>query len=193
MSGRADTVRKVLAGVAVLFLIGLVVVLSFDDRTSRPMPPNGDMLGMEPEQSFGEYRVHAESSLAAAPAGEGAFALVTFTGQLDPGEAAEVVEPVGRVNAMLISLAAPFPLPEPVAGETRADVFDRELGRIGHSLSGVGNVPAPEGLDAVIVWEEGDTLRSLAGQERVAAVEVLPPDAAWGRFGVRPVQLDQSA
>lgn len=193
MTGRADMIRKVLAVVAVLVLIGLVAVLSFDDRTSRPMPPNGDMLGMDPEQSFAQYRAHAEASLMAAPVEEQAFALVTFTGETTPEVAAGVLEPVGRVNAMLISLAAPFPLPEPVAGENRADVFDRELARISHSLSGVGDVPTPEGLDAVIIWENGQTLRTLAEEGNVATVEALPPDAAWGRFGVRPVQLDQSA
>ncbi len=189
MTDRPDTIRKVLAVLAVIALLVLLVVASFDDRTAKPMPPNGDMLGMDAGETLAEYRERAAGTLAAAPADEEAFALVTFTGPLAPVEAARVLAPVGRVNALIVDLASPFDLPEPVAGETRVDVFERQLGRIGDSLAGIGNVPTPEEFDAVVVWETGDVLREVAAAEPVAAVEVLPPDAAWGRFGVRPVQV----
>ncbi|WIM72229.1 hypothetical protein QP028_13390 [Corynebacterium suedekumii] len=74
-------------------------------------------------------------------------------------------------------------------GETRADVFDRELSRIGDSLAGIGDVPVPERIDAVVAHDAGDPLRAIATDDAVATVEVLPSDAAWGRFGVRPVQV----
>lgn len=189
---RADRIRTVVAVIAVVALAALLIVAVFDDRTAKPMPPNGDMLGMDAGESFDDYRQRAADSLAAAPADEEAFALVTFTDPLSPVEAEETLEPVERrVNAMIIELAAPFPLPEPIEGETRADVFQRELDRIGHSLSGIGNVPTPEHLDAVIVWDTGEVLRGVAADEDVATVEALPPDAAWGRFGVRPVDVER--
>ncbi|AGF72873.1 hypothetical protein [Corynebacterium halotolerans] len=191
MTDPADRIRKIVAVVAVVALAALLIVGIFDDRTAKPMPPNGDTLGMDAGESFDDYRRRAADSLAAAPADEEAFALVTFTDPLSPAEAEEVLEPVGRVNAMIIELASPFPLPEPVEGETRADVFHRELDRIAHSLSGVGNVPVPEHLDAVIIWDTGEVLRGVAEDEDVAAVEALPPDAAWGRFGVRPVEVER--
>lgn len=191
MKDRPDTIRRGLALLAVLVIVVLFIVALFDDRTAKPMPPNGDMLGMDTGESFEQYRERAAASLAAAPADDEVFALVTFTGPQTPTAAGELLEPVGRVNAMIVDLAPPYPLPEPVEGENRADVFERELGRIGDSLAGIGNVPTPDELDAVVVWDDGDVLRELAGEGEVAAVETLPPDAAWGRFGVRPVQVPE--
>lgn len=176
-------IGRVLAVLAAVALAGALVFAYVDDATHRPVAPQGDMLGTESGESFSSYVQRAGASLAEAD--ETAYALVTFAGPLDPAEAAAVLEPVDRVNAMIVALAAPFPLPEPVAGETRRDVFERELGRIADSLAGV---PSPERIDAVVVRDGGDVLRAVASQPQVAAVEVLPPDAAWGRFGVRPVE-----
>jgi len=83
----------------------------------------------------------------------------------------------------------PADRPEPIAGEDRADVFQRELDRIGASLAGIGNVPTPELIDAAVVRDNGEVLRTLSERERIATVETLPADAAWGRFGVRPVEI----
>ena len=44
-------------------------------------------------------------------------------------------------------------------------------------------------LGGVVVYSDADSLRSLAAHEGVLAVEPLPEDAAWGRIGVRPVEL----
>lgn len=175
--------------VAVLVALGVVVFAYNDDATDRPAAEiNGDMVGMDPEESFGEYRRRAAESLAAAPAEEEVFGLITFARPLTGPEADRVTDGLRRVNAMIIGMSAPYALPEPVAGETRTEVFDRQLDRIAGSLEGVGDVPAPERMTAVIAYDDGDALRTVAEDADVAAVETLPPDAAWGRFGVRPVQ-----
>ncbi|AGS35212.1 hypothetical protein B841_08695 [Corynebacterium maris DSM 45190] len=176
--------------VAVLVALGVVVFAYNDDATGRPVAEiNGDMLGMDPEESFGEYQRRAAESLAAAPAGEEVFGLITFTEPLASPEADRVTDGLRRVNAMIIGMSAPYGLPEPTAGETRTDVFDRQFSRIADSLEGVGDVPVPERMTAVIAYDDGEALRSVAEDADVAAVETLPPDAAWGRFGVRPVQV----
>lgn len=185
-----DTARKLLAAVCLIGLLGALVVLSFSDRTAKPMNINGDMLGQDVSESLPEYRDRAADSLAAAPAGEAGFGLITFTDPLPPAEAGTVLAELGRVNAMIMLSASPVPLPEPVAGETREDVFNRALERIDHSLAGIGDITAPREINSVIVWDDGATLREVAEQEQVFSVEVLPTDAAWGRFGVRPVDLD---
>lgn len=176
--------------VAVLVALGVVVFAYNDDATGRPVAEiNGDMLGMDPEESFGKYQRRAAESLAAAPAGEEVFGLITFTEPLASPEADRVTDGLRRVNAMIIGMSAPYGSPEPTAGETRTDVFDRQFSRIADSLEGVGDVPVPERMTAVIAYDDGEALRSVAEDADVAAVETLPPDAAWGRFGVRPVQV----
>ncbi|RSZ62763.1 hypothetical protein EAH68_09235 [Corynebacterium hylobatis] len=182
-------VQRILAIFAVVALAGVLIFAFFDDATHKPVAPQGDMLGMDSGESFGDYAARAEASLIDAPADQHAFVLLTFAQPLAPAEAADVLEPLGRVNAMIIALAAPFDLPEPIAGETREDVLQRQLDRIAHSLSGVGNVPVPEGIDAVVAYDTGDALREVAADPAIITAEVLPPDAAWGRFGVRPVSV----
>lgn len=185
--GQWELIRRIVAVLAAVAFAGFLVLAFLDDATSRPVAPNGDMLGTEAGESFEDYSARAAESLAAAT--DPAYALITFAEPLTPAEAAEVLEPLDRVNALVVALAPPFALPEPVDGETRADVFDRELGRIGDSLTGIGNVPVPERVDAVVAHDTGDTLRVVATDDAVDTIEVLPPDAAWGRFGVRPVQV----
>lgn len=187
---KVDTWRKIIAVVAILALIMVVLVLSQDDRTSRPMDPNGDLLGQDSSENLEQYLVRAEESLAAAPAEETAFALTTFTEPADPETAAAALAGVTRVSAMMLLSAAPISLPEPVAGMDRADVFNLHLDRVDHSLSGIGEVRAPREINSVVVWDTGESLRDLAETPEVLAVEVLPPDASWGRFGVRPVDVE---
>lgn len=181
-------IRRIVAVLAVVALAGALVLAFLDDATHRPVAPQGDMLGTQSGESFSAYAGRAERTLAEAD--EPAYALITFAEPLTPAGAEAALAGVDRVNAMIVALASPFALPEPVAGETRADVFRRELDRIAHSLAGVGDVPAPERIDAVVVRDTGDVLRSVARAPEIAAVEVLPPDAAWGRFGVRPVDVN---
>lgn len=180
-------IRRIVAILAVVALGGALVLAFLDDATHKPVAPQGDMLGTESGESFSAYVARADASLAAADGP--AYALVTFAQPVEPARAAEVLEQVGRVNAMIVASASPFPLPEPIAGETREDVFQRELDRIAYSLAGIGDVPVPERIDAVVVRDGGDVLRAVAARPEVVTVEVLPPDAAWGRFGVRPVDV----
>ena len=79
--------------VAVLVALGVVVFAYNDDATGRPVAEiNGDMLGMDPEESFGKYQRRAAESLAAAPAGEEVFGLITFTEPLASPEADRVTD-----------------------------------------------------------------------------------------------------
>ncbi len=185
----ADMIRRIIAVLAVVALLGALLLAFLDDATHKPLPPQGDMVGTETGESFAAYTERARTSLLDAPIDEHVYALVTFAEPLTPEEAGVVLTTVERVNAMIVQLAAPFPLPEPVAGEDRADVFQRELDRIAASLEGVGTVPVPERLDAVVVRDNGNVLRLLSEAPQIAAIEVLPADAAWGRFAVRPVEV----
>lgn len=159
--------RVLLAGVSTAVLIVLVFVLGHSDRVSKPTNINGDVVGMESETPQ-DYQARARITLEEA--NEPAFALITFVEPLNAGEASVVLEPIPRVNARMTETVV-VPLPEPVAGASRADIL--------------GHDPIP----GVIVYAPGDILRKVAADKRVFAIEVLPPDAAWGRFGIRPVRV----
>ncbi|WP_257158521.1 hypothetical protein [Corynebacterium cystitidis] len=171
-----DIGRVTAAIVSLIVIVALIVVLGM--RSDPPPPINGDQLGMEMGESFQDYEARASASMSALDDDTSHhFALVTFTEPLPPQQAGEVTETVERVNAMIVANAQPWPLPGPIRGEVRADVYTRELGRIA----------APETLTGVVVWDVPPTLRTLNEYSRVATVEVLPADAQWGRFGVSPV------
>ncbi|GAB2504117.1 hypothetical protein CATRI_08605 [Corynebacterium atrinae] len=187
---RATLLSRVVGAVAIIALVGALIFAFFDDATSKPLAPNGDIVGKEASEPYSVYAARAADSVAEAH--DPAYALVTFTHPLTPEEAQTALGSVGRVNAMVIASASPFPLPEPVDGASRASVFHTELGRIAQMLSGVGQVPVPERFDAVVVYDSGDALREVASHANIATVEVLPADASWGRFGVRPVDVPQS-
>lgn len=183
---RFDKGRAVVAAISIVVLVGLVVILGM--RSDPPPPINGDSLGMERGESFTDYAARADESLSALN-DESAhhFALVTFTEPLEAEPAGEVTEPVGRVNAMMIAGVQLRPLPEPVDGEDRSDVYARELDRVAAALEDVP-MPGPiDTLNAVVVWDHPEILRALDDDPQVAAVEALPADAQWGRFGVSPV------
>lgn len=174
--------------IAVVFAVGLFIYAMFDDATNRPERNiNGDALGQAAEESFDDYAQRAAETLEQAPADQNAYSLITFSDALTTDEASEVTAELGRVNAMIVGRAAPYPLPEPIEGSDRSDVYDQQLEYIAGSLAGIGNVPVPETMTAVVAWDDGEALRDVAGREEVATVEVLPPDAVWGFFGVQPV------
>ncbi|MEZ2120955.1 MULTISPECIES: hypothetical protein [unclassified Corynebacterium] len=184
-------VEKIRMGIAVVstaVLVGSVAWLSTSDRVAKPMPVNGDTLGRDNTESLEEYRLRASESLRSASANDPGFALVTFR-ELQPTEsAAQILEQadIGRVNALVLEGAVPVALPEPTGAEGRREVFDRTLTLIGDSL-GEGHDLLDRRLRAVVVWEDGRHLRFLAREPEVLAIEVLPPDAVWGRIGVQPV------
>lgn len=188
--GRASRRRLVTVSLAVVIVIGLLVYALADALHWQPTTGrNGDMLGQDGEETFAEYEQRAEASLQAAPAEEESYALLTFARPLTAAEAGVETAELQRVNAMIVGMAAPYALPEPVEGATRADVYAHQFAMIGRGLSGIGNVPVPYQLTAVVALDDGEALRQAASQPRVATVEVLPPDAAWGSFGVRPVEV----
>lgn len=184
-----DKGRRIIASLAILALVVVVAVLSFSDRTAKPMQINGDMLGQDSSETAAEYAQRAAASVAEAPDGEHAYSLVSFAQLLSPADAAELLEGIDRVNAMIMLSAPAMDLPEPIAGETREDVFNRQIMLVDAQLSGIGNVRAPAELNGVVVWETPEKVRHLAENPLVFSVETLPPDAAWGGFGVRPVDI----
>lgn len=186
MRSREKDRTRALIGGAVWAAIALVIILLagtvFD--STEPPPPNGDQLGQNPHETYAAYLDRVADTLAAAPVDEAAWALITFDPQLDPRRAAQVAEPAPRVSAVIAAPGLAAVIAEPTGTETRGDVFEREL----------GGLVAPGGkLAGLVAHATGDELRQIAGNREVAAVEALPPDAAWGRFGVRPVEPEGRA
>lgn len=172
---------------AVLLGIALVVagVYTVGLRV-QPHPPalQGDTLGRDQGESWEEYASRTRPSISESPS----FALVTFDAPRSAEEAAAIVREVRRVNALLL-IDAPFqPIPEPPAGQTRADVFAREAQRLAVQGQMTGVELDPEAIAAVVVYDDGATLRTLADADGVRAVEALPPDAVWGAFAIRPAR-----
>lgn len=191
MSGRRDGVdrgRIFLATAAVIVLVLVVILAASDDATDRPMPINGDMLGQDSEETWEEYQNRAWDSFEEATAGENSFGLVTFTDPLTAGQAGAVTARLDRVNAMIVGMSSPMPLPEPVGDAERKDVYAQQFDAIAHALDGIGDVPVPYELTAVVAYDTPAAFGSVANSRWVAAVELLPPDAVWGHFGVRPAQ-----
>lgn len=188
-SEKFDKNRKALAIFAILGLVILIAALSFSDRTNKPMNINGDMLGQDSSETLQDYQVRAEESLTLTAADEDVFALVTFTQPLEAAAAAQTLAGIERVNAMVLLSAAPMGLPEPVEGESRENVFKRQLERVQRSLAGIGDIPAPTEINGVIVRDSGEQLRELISDEDILVIETLPADAGWGHFGVRPVSV----
>ncbi|MGO1949248.1 MAG: hypothetical protein ACTH1D_06410 [Mycobacteriaceae bacterium] len=181
--------------VSVLCLVALavtVVVLSNSDRMSKPQAINGDSLGPDNRETLPEYLERAQASLDdMGDYGDGArWALVTPGQPADPGALSMMVsdQPDLRVSTLLTGNLQ-WPLPEPAAGHRREDVFAsaRELIAVNAGLE-VGD-PAIDTL-GVVVHGTPDELTALAGRGDVLSVEALPPDAVFGRIGLRPVTAE---
>lgn len=158
--------------IAVAVLAISVVVIAriwlLGTRTGFEPAPQGGQLGPDTGESAQEYAQRASISMRNAPGDECVFALVTFSPALSAEEAADVLEPIGRVNAILPPESHPLPVGE---------------GDRAHNFT----VATEEDLAGVVVWDTGDALRQIADNERVWSVEALPPDAVWGAFAIRPV------
>lgn len=176
---RIDKTRYVLALVAVLAIIAAIMVLSNSDRVAQPMAINGDQLGMEQGELPVDYQQRATHTLEDAT--DPAFALVTFDRPLSPDTAGALLDQadLSRVSAALTDLFLPVALPEPTEGHSRGDVLKQQLANNGDTGQ----------IQAVVVHDNGEKLRTLSRLHGVFAVEALPADAAWGRFGIRPVQV----
>lgn len=176
--------RRRVAALVLLAVLALVVVLAFGVFGTQPRTAvQGDQLGPNGAETAAEYRKRAEVSLAQAD--EPAYALVGFREGLSPQDVSDALRPIERMDAIVVGLAAPIAVPEPVVGAERADVIDSVLARVAGQARDIGE-EAPAKVDAVVVYSGGSQLRALASDPRVNTVEVAPEDAAWGSFGVRP-------
>lgn len=166
-----------------LVALALVTVLAAGWWGPKPAAPspNGDQLGQDSGESFAAYVERADSTLGQADDDRQAWALVTFATPLGPEDAATATAGLGRVSAVVISGWLLQEAPEPVPGSSRAEVFARQA----------AGGPLEEGISGVVAFATGRQLRQCAKGTPVAAVEVLPADAVWGRFGVRPVYPGQ--
>lgn len=155
-----------------VFMLLLIIFLAGACGPGPTQTLQGDQLGPEPEESAQQYQTRAATSVDDAR--NDTYALVTFDGAVDADTAAQAVEGAQRVSSVITQEAfLPVEIPEPIEGETRADVFNRAIG--------------DEELNSVIIYEDGDTLEEISQREGVFAVEAAPDDAAWGSFGIRPV------
>ncbi|OIR42588.1 hypothetical protein BJP08_04630 [Corynebacterium sp. NML140438] len=134
----------------------------------------GDALGTEQGETAPEYAARARQSLeeASQEGGQAHFALVSFGHPLNPLEADAVLRPIGRVNAVITDGGA-TPVGEPAPAKSRAGVFQ-----------GVAS-----SIDGAVVYDTVAHLADVNDVNDVFAVEVLPADAVWGAFAIRPVSF----
>lgn len=193
-------VAAVIAIVCVLGLAVALVMMSGSDRVNAPMNVNGDVVGAESGEPLEDYAARAAESLRTPPPlADGSeasdsdrhWALVSFDPPADAETAAAAVGGIDglRVGTMYVGQIVSRSLPEPIAGETRADVFERELELLRRSAGPVVQGTEGAGLTGLLVRGTLEQLRSIEGRPGVAAVEALAADAAIGRFGVRPLPL----
>lgn len=184
---------------SVVCLVGLVVTvvaLAGSDRMSRPQAVNGDMLGPDNSETVDEYLVRAAASVQEAQETQDAqdadaprWALVTPVTPAGPGELAEIFSgmPDLRVSTLMAGESR-WQVPEPADGHRREDVFEASREQVASS-AGVGLDDPSLDVLGVLVHATPADLRTLADRPGVLAVEALPPDAAYGRFGLRPVTV----
>ncbi|SPJ41136.1 hypothetical protein CHUV2995_01947 [Corynebacterium diphtheriae subsp. lausannense] len=170
-----DRRRIVVALLSIAVLMLGVMVLSASDKTAKPMNMNGDQLGRNRDETSQDYANRAQKSLEMAS--EPAFALVAFPRLIDANTAGDIAEKAGimRVNAVLLGRGPALDLPEPTGNANRGRVISEQCRMRGGD---------PETIAALVVYAPGDQLRRVAASKRVATVEVLPPDAVWGRIGL---------
>lgn len=170
-------------------LVVAVIALSNSDRMSRPGAVNGDALGPETGESTEDYLARAADALAAATGDEPRWALVSPDGPADVAALTAVFtdQPDLRVSTLLAGNVQ-WTLPEPAVGHRREDVFTLARHRVAAS-AGVPDTDGALGITGVIVRGTPDQLRAVASTPGVRGVEPLPPDAVYGRFGSRPLDV----
>lgn len=185
-----------LSVVCLVCLVVTVVALAGSERMSRPQAVNGDVLGPDNSETVDDYLARAAESVQGgqdgqegADSGEPRWALVTPLTPAGPDELAEIFSGMSglRVSTLLAGESR-WQIPEPADGHRRADVFTASREQVAAN-AGVG--PGDPSLDVLGVLVHGtpEELRELDGRPGVLAVEALPPDAAYGRFGSRPVTV----
>lgn len=171
---------KGLQAAAAVLLVGAVLYggCYLVGVTHPPTQPvlQGDALGAEQGETAPEYAARARLSLEEAEreqeSEQAHFALVVFSHPLGPNQADAVLRRLGRVNALLTEDGA-TPVGEPAPGASRVAIF-----------RGVA-----EPIHGAVVYDTVAHLADVNDATDVVAVEVLPADAVWGAFAIRPVSF----
>ncbi len=192
---------RTLAGWGALLLVALGLAFWLGSVTPvRVVRPDGDRLGPQSGQAVAEYLDEARSSLAAAPAGERRWALISPVTEWTPDEVWTRAAGLDRVGRVLVRVRIPG-VATPTAAVSPGQSIEgvravNELaalampglvapGARGGAIARVtasrlrAGVPAVVG---VVVWGTGEALRAVAGRPGVRSIQVLPLDGA--RFGV---------
>lgn len=201
--------------VLLVVLVTALVWWAGDDDNARPRPFAGDHLGPHVQQSRADYTALADASLAAAlqrAPEQPAFAMLSFAAPLSSADAGSLVADLRRVgslitqDAQILALPEPTAAPEPVADPDRTGISsDSEIAAARTQIftstiaaaSGMKPsqiVESPRGIEssgiiAVIAYDTPRKLEAFTHDPRIDAVEVLPPDAVWGQFGISPPQV----
>lgn len=199
--GSISPVMALLSGICVVMLVIVLAIASTSDRVSKPQNLNGDVLGPEPWEAVDQYVVRADESLESMqnesdrlkhgqPVVEDPkfWAMVTFGRLLDAKEAAQVYEqePTLRVSTAIIGGVSTRFLPQPSKSASEQDLLEDQL----DLAAAYADVPIDDerlGINGFLVYGDAETLMDVKKLPDVKAVEVLPSDAARGRFGIRPV------
>ncbi|MDK4228660.1 hypothetical protein [Corynebacterium pseudodiphtheriticum] len=201
-----------------MLLVVLVTALVWwagGDDNARPRPFAGDHLGPHVQQSRADYTALADASLAAAlqrAPEQPAFAMLSFAAPLSSADAGSLVADLRRVGTLITQDAQILALPEPAAdpeptaapdrtgfssdseiAAARTQIFTSTIAAAsGMKPSQIVESPREiesSGIIAVIAYDTPRKLEAFTHDSRIDAVEVLPPDAVWGQFGISPPQV----
>ncbi|WP_193487781.1 hypothetical protein [Corynebacterium heidelbergense] len=173
------------SAVCTALLVLAVVALSQSDRTSRVPLPMGDQLGPIGMEGR-EYQQFADRQLASMQGEEPRWALITPDAPWDAGGLKAALGDVpGRVSTLLVGPNVQWVLPEPVAGHTRAEVFDRALADLSAKAGLRPGDPRRVVVNGVLIRATPDVLRGVDAKTGVRLVEPADPGAIYGRMGVR--------
>lgn len=173
-----DRWRLIIAALSIVVLVVLSIV-SGGNRQTKP-PINGDALGRDNSETMAEYQQRAVRSLADTPNDAEVYALVTFQKPLTARQAGAVVQDLTRVNAFMVGFTPVVGIPEPIEGVNRGDSLLYQI-----TLKSMN----PNDVRSLVVHDNGAKLHAVAANPEVLTVETLPPDATWGSFAVRPVNI----
>lgn len=174
-------------------LAGTVIALAGSDRMSQPQAINGDMLGPDNSETLDEYVTRAGTTWqdTADTSEEARWALVT---PVEPAGTQELTEIFSGMSGMRVSTLlyanSRWEIAEPADGHRREDVFAGARDQVAANAGAGEDDPALDVL-GVLVHATPDGLAALDDREDVLAVEALPPDASYGRFGLRPVTAEE--
>lgn len=179
-----------LSVVCLVCLAVTVIALASSERMSRPQAINGDVLGPDNSETVDEYLTRAAESVQdAEPPDAARWALMSPAEPADPDELAEIFSGMSALRvSTLLSAESRWEIPEPADGHRRADVFAATREQVAAS-AGVGLDDPSLDVLGVLVHGTPAELQELSERPDVLAVEALPPDAAYGRFGLRPVTV----